>query len=44
MIGCADHCVYVGVGTPNLYLGGRVVVGSELAKNMLAMPSCNSIL
>ncbi len=28
MIGCADHCVYVGVGTPNLYLVGRVVVGS----------------
>jgi hypothetical protein len=28
VIGCADHCVYVGVGTPNLYLGGRVVVGS----------------
>jgi len=29
----ADHCVYRGVGTPTLYLGGRVVVGSEIYKN-----------
>ena len=24
---CADHCVYVVLGTPNLCLGGWVVVG-----------------
>lgn len=30
VIGCADHCVYVGAGTIFLYLGGSGMVGSEL--------------
>ena len=30
VIGCADHCVYVGAGTIFLYIGGSGMVGSEL--------------
>ena len=28
VIDCAEHCVYIGLGTINCILGGRVVVGS----------------
>lgn len=43
-IGCADHCVYIVLGTINAYLGGPVVVGSELAKNFFVMPQSYLIL
>jgi len=29
VIGCADHCVYEALVPSTVYLGGRVVVGSE---------------
>jgi hypothetical protein len=39
VIYCADHCVYIGLGTINCVFGGRVVVGSELYKKPMPTPS-----
>ena len=39
VIDCADHCVYIGIGTINCVFGGRVVVGSELYKKPMPTPS-----
>ena len=45
VIDCAEHCVYIGIGTINCILGGRVVVGSAFYEIFLvAMWFCNSIL
>ena len=33
VIYCAEHCVYIEPGTPNLYLGGATTVGSTTEEN-----------
>ena len=39
MIGCADHCVYVGYAEAHLVLGGSGMVGSELCGNFVSTES-----